>query len=85
MKILKTISFWYFIGCSVYMILPIRRVFIWFKDCCKKFTAVQSFKSQPISYNQENYDSINPMTKSEGRVRALDDLRNLLVANLAEV
>jgi len=39
---MEKLSFWFFIGCSGYMVLPLRRMIEWFKDCCAPYVAPAS-------------------------------------------
>jgi hypothetical protein len=83
-EFMETLSFWFFVGCSGYMVLPLRRIIEWFKDCCATHIAPIS-KPQNTLYNDENYDSVNPMTKTEGRIRSLKQIIDTLKRNLAEL
>jgi len=84
-KFLKLCSLWFFVAISAYMVLPVRRIISEITICCKKFSARPNTKLQTIQYNIDNYDAINPLTKSEGRVRHLKEIKSLLDANLVEL
>lgn len=42
LEFMEKLSFWFFIGCSGYMVLPLRRMIEWFKDCCAPYVAPAS-------------------------------------------
>jgi len=84
LEFMELLSFWFFVGCSGYMVLPLRRIIECFKDCCADYKAPISLP-QIILYNDENYDSVNPMTKTEGRIRSLKQIIEMLKVNLGEL
>ena len=42
LKFMEKLSFWFFVACSGYMLLPLRRMIEWFKECCATYIAPAS-------------------------------------------
>lgn len=42
LRFMEKLSFWFFVGCSGFMLLPLRRMIEWVKECCATYIAPAS-------------------------------------------